>query len=109
MRIVKHPLFWLFVLFMTDFALTHCGIQAGLILEGNPLWVEVFNWPLYISLPFRIIYFVVIIYLPLTLLKRNPDKCRPSFIKGFYVIAYCANLFILGMHLYWIISYARVV
>jgi hypothetical protein len=105
MKILKNPMFYLFSLFMTDYALTYYGIRAGLIAEGNPLWVAILNLPLYLGLPFRLLYFAMIAYLPMTIIKKNPDKCRPSLVKAFYTIALGANVIILGMHAYWIIGY----
>lgn len=93
----------LFVLFMTDFFLTHIGVQAQIIAEGNPLMVWVFNLPLAISLLVRLMMFLVVGYLPTALMKKYPQKIKPLIRKLYYSVAYIANTATLGAHLHWIL------
>ncbi|NLL18557.1 MAG: hypothetical protein GX262_05970 [Clostridia bacterium] len=97
----------LFVLFMTDFFLTYLGIDAGIIEEANPFMVWLFEIPFLPSLLIRLLMAAAVIYLPIRLIKAQ--KIRPVLAKTYYVIAYGANAIILGVHLYWIISYGMMI
>ena len=107
-RILKNPMFYIFSLFILDYLLTYYGIRIGAIYEGNKLWVAILDLPIYLGLPFRVLYFTVLIYIPVRFCLAHPDKCRPAFIKAFYIIAIVANLLILGLHINWIILHTRV-
>jgi hypothetical protein len=101
----KNPLFYIFILFMLDFILTTYGVHIGAIDEANPLWASVVALPFLQGLAIRLLYFAVIIYLPIRFALAHPDKIRPIWLKAFYGIALISNLIILGAHLYWIILY----
>jgi hypothetical protein len=103
----KDPLFYIFLLFMLDFILTTYGVHIGAIYEANPLWVSVVAMPFFQGLAIRLLYFAVIIYLPVRVALAHPDKIRPIWLRAFYGIALVSNLIILGAHLYWIIIYTR--
>jgi hypothetical protein len=101
----KDPLFYIFILFMLDFILTTYGVHIGAIDEANPIWVSIVAMPFLQGLAIRLLYFAVIIYLPVRLVLAHPYKIRPIWLKAFYGIALISNLIILGAHLYWIILY----
>jgi hypothetical protein len=107
-KLLKNPMSYIFLLFISDYLLTHYGISIGAIYEGNKLWVAILDLPIYLGLPFRVLYFAVLIYIPVRICLAHPDKCRPIFLKAFYAIAIVANLLILGLHINWIIIYTRV-
>lgn len=107
-KLFKNPMFYIFSLFILDYLLTYYGIHIGAIYEGNKLWVAILNLPLYLGLPFRVLYFAVLVYIPLRICLAHPDKCRPIFLKAFYTIAIVVNLLILGLHINWIILHTRV-
>lgn len=108
-KIFKSPLFYIFTLFMLDFLLTTYGVRIGAIYEANPLWVSVVAMPFFQGLAIRLLYFAVIIYLPIRFALAHPDKIRPIWLKAFYGIALVSNLLILGAHLYWIILYGAMI
>jgi hypothetical protein len=95
----------LFVLFMTDFILTYLGVSAGIIEEANPALVWLFELPFLAGLALRLTMAAIVIYWPIRMIKAG--KIRPVLAKAYYGIAYTVNTGILGVHLYWIISYAR--
>lgn len=97
----------LFVLFMTDYFLTYIGIQRQIIVEGNPLMVWLFELPFLPSLIARLLLFFVFAYIPITLIRKYPDKIRPLFGKLYYWAAFAGNVGIMGAHLYWMIYYMR--
>lgn len=97
----------LFILFMTDFILTYLGVSAGIIEEANPVLIWLFELPFIPSLFFRLLMAFTVIYLPIRLIKTN--KIRPALAKTYYAVAYTANTLILGVHLYWIISFAKMI
>lgn len=96
----------LFLLFMTDFLLTYIGIYNGIIEEGNPIMVWLFELPFMWSLLARLLMFAVVAYLPITLMQKYKDKVRPLVRKLYYWGAFAGNVGVMGLHLYWIISYA---
>lgn len=93
----------LFVLILTDFVLTYMGVSSGIIEEANPLMVWMFELPFVPSLLLRILMGFIFLYIPYRLIKTG--KVRPALVKAFYGIAYAANIGILCVHLYWIITY----
>lgn len=95
----------LFALFMTDFILTWLGVSAGIIEEANPMLIWLFELPFLAGLILRILMGAIVIYLPIKLIKTG--KIRPRLAKAYYGIAYAVNAGMLGVHLYWIITYAR--
>jgi hypothetical protein len=104
-KTLKNPMFYLFLLFMADYLLTYYGIRVDVIEEGNPIWVAILDLPFHFGLPIRILYFALIVYLPVRYAVAHPEQCRPSYIKGFYVLAFATQAFMLIMHTYWIFTY----
>ena len=97
----------LFILFMTDYFLTYIGIQKQIIEEANPLMVWLFELPFIPSLLARLALFFLFAYIPITLIKKHPDKIRPFIGKLYYWGAFAGNIGIMFAHLYWIIYYMR--
>ncbi|MGI6142071.1 MAG: hypothetical protein ACOYEH_10165 [Caldicoprobacterales bacterium] len=60
------------------------------------------------GLAVHLLYFAVIIYLPVRLVLVNPEKVRPIWLKVFYGIALVFNLLVFGANLFWIILYGAI-
>jgi hypothetical protein len=80
----------------------------GIILykkNSNPIMVWLFELPFIWSLLARSAMFAVVAYLPITLMQKHSDKVRPIIRKLYYWGAFTGNVGMMGLHLYWIISY----
>ncbi|MGI6537794.1 MAG: DUF5658 family protein [Caldicoprobacterales bacterium] len=61
----------LFTFFVTDFILTYLGISAGIIEEANPFLVWLFELPFIAGLIIRLLMFVVVMYILLSLWRNT--------------------------------------
>lgn len=96
----------LFVLFMTDYILTYLGVSAGIIEEANPILVWLPELPFIPGFIIRLLMFMMVAYIPIKLIRAG--RIKPPLAKAYYSVAFTANTAILGVHLYWIITYARI-
>lgn len=91
----------LMVLMFIDYISTYIGVNVlQYILEGNPLLVNLFDLPFYVSLVFRLAH-MSFVYICLEYIKY---KGHHSY-KPIMTFAICINLFVMLLHLRWITSY----
>jgi hypothetical protein len=86
----------LFVLMITDYLFTKLGLTLGVITEGNPLMKGLFDLPISVGLPVRIIIVTALLALLALGMKREPKAYRMAIIG-----AWAINITITGMHFYW--------
>lgn len=87
----------LIVIFMTlDYVLTYIGIQANMIVEGNPILVDFMELEFSRGITLRLlsIFMLIVIF---QLLKREEHYFR--FVTSFAIFA---NLSVLYLHCIWL-------
>lgn len=91
----------LMVLMFIDYISTYIGVNIlQYISEGNPLMVNLFDLPFYVSLVFRLAH-MSFVYICLEYIKY---KGHHGY-KPIMTFAICLNLFVILLHLRWIASY----
>lgn len=90
----------LFVIAMIDFGLTYYGINVlGVITEGNPVLIWLFNLPLHWAALMRIVLMMATPFIPLYLLYKYKSK----WFKRVLILAYGIFSVILFLHARWIV------
>ena len=91
----------LMVLMFIDYISTYIGVNVlQYISEGNPLMVNLFELPFYVSLVLRLAH-MSFVYICLEYIKYKGHHGYTPIIT----FAICINLFLMLLHLRWIVSY----
>ena len=91
----------LFLLMMMDFIFTYIGVNnLNVIVEANPILIWLFKLPFLVSFTIRAIYSYIIVYL-----CKIIQNSRYKHYKKFIIFCIGVNVFVLILHLKWLLVY----